>query len=260
MATPSISVVVITLDEEANIARCLESVRWADEIVVVDSGSTDRTVEICEAHNCRIIAQEWEGYPKQKNCGIRQASGDWILSLDADEEISGELGAEIREAVGSDRADAYSMPRRNQFLGRWMRRGGWYPDRQLRLFRRGCAEFKMVPLHEYLELRDENVRVAELVNPLLHYTYPTVSDFIEKANRYTSIEAVAMVKEGRLPKSLMFSLVLAMPAKFLEVYLYKWGWRDGLHGFIAAILMSVRVFMRYLKVWQALRRETREDS
>lgn len=250
MSEPSISAVIITLNEEANIRRCLESVKWADEIIVVDSGSTDRTLEICKEFNCRVFSREWEGYAQQKNYAISQASCDWILSLDADEEVPSNLAAEIREAVISDKADAYDMPRRNQFLGRWMKRGGWYPDRQLRLFKRGCGQFKEVPLHEYLELNDR-AQVGKLVNPLLHYTYPTISEFIEKADRYTNIEAASVIKEGRQPKSLILSLILAAPVKFAEVYLYKGGWRDGLHGFIAASLMSLRVFLRYVKMWQA---------
>ncbi len=250
MAT--ISVIVITKNEEANIRRCLESVKWADEIVVVDCGSTDATLEICREYGCKTFYREWNGYANQKNYALDQASGDWIFSLDADEEVTPELAAEIKEAVCSDGADAYTIPRMNYFLGRWMRYGGWYPDRQLRLFRRDVGVFKVIPLHECVILKDPNARIGRFSAPLKHYTYPSVADFIKKADRYTSIEADAMIKEGRLPKSLTFSMIMAFPSKFVEVYFYKGGWRDGLHGFIAAIFMSARVFLRYVKLWEAL--------
>lgn len=246
------SVVIITENEEANIRRCLESVKWADEIIVVDSGSTDTTLDICKEYECKVFHREWDGYANQKNYALDQASGDWILSLDADEEVTSELAKELWQAVNSDSADAYSIPRLNNFLGRWMRHGGWYPDRQLRFFKRNVGRFKVIPLHECVEIKDPSVRLGKLSAPLRHYTYQTVADFIKKADRYTSIEADAMIKEGRLPKSITLSLIMAIPSKFVEVYFYKGGWRDGLHGFIAAVLMSARVFLRYVKLWEAL--------
>ena len=252
----SISTVIITFNEEANIRRCLESVKWADEIVIVDSGSIDDTLKICKEYRCRVFNHEWEGYARQKNFGIESASADgWILSLDADEEVTPELADEIRAALNSDDpADAYSMPRRNLFLGRWMRHGGWYPDRQVRLFRRGAGEFNDVPLHEHIVMRDRSARIGSLANPILHYTYPTARDFIERMNLYTSIEAAAMAKEGPPPirrGGLLLSLAIAFPLKFAETYIYKGGWRDGLHGFIAAVLMATRVFVRQVKIWEA---------
>jgi glycosyltransferase involved in cell wall biosynthesis len=250
----SISVVIITKNEEANIRRCLESIGWADEIVVVDSGSTDGTPAICSEMGCRVLAHEWEGFARQKNFAASQAQSDWILNLDADEVVTPELVDEIRRVLESDHADdAYTMPRSNSFLGRWMRHGGWYPDRQLRLWRRGIGEFKIVPLHERLEFKRQ-VKVGCLSNPILHYTYPAAADFIRKADLYTNIEAAAMVSEGRLPRSLVAAMALALPSKFAEVYIYKGGWKDGLHGFIAAFLMSMRLFLRYVKVWEAANR------
>jgi len=253
MTRTSISAVIITFNEETNIRRCLESIKWADEIVVVDSGSTDATLKICKEYGCRVFNHEWEGYARQKNFAVGSASADdWILSLDADEEVTPELADEIRAALNSDApADAYSMPRMNLFLGKWMRHGGWYPDRQVRLFRRGAGEFKDVPLHEHIVMRDSSARIGSLANPILHYTYPTARDFIERMNLYTSIEAAAMAKEGPPPKHLLLSLATAFPLKFAEMYIYKGGWRDGLHGFIAAVLMAARVFLRQVKIWEA---------
>lgn len=254
----SISVVTITFNEEANIRRCLEGVRWADEIIVVDCGSTDHTLEICSEYQCRVFHHEWEGYAKQKNYGIARASGDWILSLDADEEVTSALAGKIREAVKLGDADAYSMPRSNQFLGKWMRHGGWYPDHQVRLFRRGQGEFKVLPLHERVQF-GRDARIGMLANPLLHYTYPSVRDFIRKADLYTAIEVETIIAENRVPKRLLLSLLSAFPIKFAEVYFYKSGWRDGLHGFVAAMLMASRAFIRYAKVWEMVRSKPSGD-
>jgi len=247
-----LSVVIIAQNEASNIRRCLESVRWADEIIVVDSGSTDDTPRICQEFGCEVIHRAWQGYADQKNFALEHATGDWVLSLDADEEVTPELADEIKEAVRNARADAYSMPRRNNFLGRWMRHGGWYPDRQVRLFRRGIGKFKPVPLHENIIL-PECARLGLLSAELRHYTYPRAADFIKKADVYASIEAQTLVREGRTSRSPICPLVFAIPLKFAEVYIWKGGWRDGLHGFVAAVLMSVRVFLRWVKVWELQR-------
>ena len=240
----AISVAIITLNEEANIRRCLEGVRWADEIIVVDCGSTDRTLKICEEYGCRVFNHEWEGYARQKDFAIGKATGDWVLSLDADEEVTPELAKEMLSAMGAD-SDAYTMPRSNLFLGKWMRHGGWYPDRQLRLFRRGMHSFADVPLHEHIVLR-EGAKLGALASPLRHYTYPTVRDFMARADSYTTIEAQA---GGR--KRSVIRLLTAFPLKFAETYVYKSGWRDGIHGLIAALLVSARVLIRQVKLWEA---------
>jgi glycosyltransferase involved in cell wall biosynthesis len=245
---PSISVVIITKNEEANIRRCIESIKWADEIVIVDSGSTDGTLDICREYGCRIIEREWEGYAAQKNFAIEQTTGDWVLSLDADEEVTPELADEIRQAVESGGADAYDMPRLNRFLGKWMRHGGWYPDRQLRLLKRGMGAFKSVPIHEHIELQ-HGASPGHLGEPLLHYTYPTIQDFVRKSDMYTDIEVQARVAANRIPRRIGLALITAFPVKFAEVYLYKQGWRDGLHGFVAAVMMASRVHMRMAKLW-----------
>lgn len=245
---PTISVAIVTKNEEANILRCLESVKWADEFVIVDCGSTDGTLDICREHGCRIIEREWEGYAGQKNFAIAQTTTDWVLSLDADEEVTPELAQEIRAAVESVAADAYEMPRLSRFLGKWMRHGGWYPDRQLRLFKRGFGSFKIVPVHEHVVLR-EGATLGRLRHPLLHYTYPTVQDFVRKSDAYTDIEVQARVAANRIPRWIGLALMTAFPGKFVEVYLYKQGWRDGLHGFVAAVMIASRVHMRMAKLW-----------
>ncbi len=246
----TISVVIITLNEEQNIRRCLESIRWADEIIVVDSGSTDKTLDICKEYDCQVVNHEWEGYSRQKNFAVGLAKCDWELSLDADEEITPELADEMRRTINvADALQAYDMPRSNLFLGKWMRHGGWYPDRQIRLFKRGTGKFKDVPLHEHIVLNDPSARIGSLMNPMMHYTYPSVSDFIHRADSYTNIEVDAMLASGRVPKRLGWKLATAFPLKMLETYIYKSGWRDGIPGLIAATLVSGRVFTRYAKLW-----------
>ncbi|HEY3297838.1 MAG TPA: glycosyltransferase family 2 protein [Armatimonadota bacterium] len=252
---PRISAAIITKNESANIRRCLESLCWVDDIVVVDCGSTDDTLEICREFNCRVFHREWDGFAAQKNFSLSMSDADWVLSIDADEAVTAELAEEIRGVMSRSDYSAYEIPRQNFFLGKPMRHGGWYPDRQLRLLRKGIGEFANVPLHEHIRFSDDQVRVRRLKNPLLHHTYPSVNDFLAKADRYTDIEVDTAIKEGHAPKSLIFSMVTAFPSKFGEVYLYKGGWKDGLHGFIAAVLMSVRVFVRYAKMWQAFQQK-----
>lgn len=256
----SIAVVIVVKNAESTIGECLDSVRWADEVVIVDSGSTDRTIELCRPRGYTPIFREWDGYAGQKNFSIDQATSNWILSLDADEVVTPELAEEIRRTVTSDaRHPAYDIPRSNMFLGKWMRHGGWYPDRQLRLFRAGAGRFKNVSLHESLEVTG-GAEIGHLTHVMRHYTYPTATDFILRADRYTTIECSAKVAEGRLPKSVISAMVFAVPLKFAEVYLYKGGWKDGVHGFIAAVLMSMRVFLRYVKLWEARDQSTERTN
>lgn len=250
----TISAVIITLNEEADIRRCLESIRWADEIVVVDSGSTDKTPDICREYGCSVFSHNWEGYARQKDFAMSLAHCDWILSIDGDEEITPELADEIKAAIRSNGdATAYTMPRCNLFLGKWLRHGGWYPDRQIRVFRRGAGKQKPVPLHEHIILDDPSARIGSLTNRMMHYTYPSVADFIRRTDSYTTIEADSMLEQGRIPKRLALRLLTAFPLKFAETYICKSGWRDGIHGFIASMLTAARVFIRYAKVWERLR-------
>jgi glycosyltransferase involved in cell wall biosynthesis len=252
MSAPSISAAIITFNEEENIRRCLTSLAWVDEIMVVDSGSTDNTLQICKEYDCLVFNHVWEGYARQKNLAISKATSDWVLSIDGDEEVTPELAEEIRAVIASDNpAEAYEIPRSNMFLGKWMRHGGWYPDRQRRLLKRGRGAFKEVALHEHIELFDRSARIGCLSHPMRHYTYPTARDFVLRADSYTSIEVAAISSPGRFPKRPGLALVTAFPLKFLETYVYKGGWRDGIHGFIAAVLTATRVFIRHVKIWEA---------
>jgi glycosyltransferase involved in cell wall biosynthesis len=240
----SLSVAIITLNEEANLARTLRSVAWADEIVVVDSGSTDRTRDIAGEMDARVIQQDWLGFGAQKNFALRQCSGDWLLSLDADEEVSPELARETQEVVRGERSgfDAYSMPRRNLFLGRWLRRGGMYPDRKLRLVRKGAAWFAERPVHEDMEY---TAPVGELKGDLIHHAYPTVAGYLEHLQRYSDLGAQMVPTHGAL--WFTAQTLLNPYATFFYNYFVRGGILDGREGLLYHAYHSTYISWKYAK-------------
>jgi glycosyltransferase involved in cell wall biosynthesis len=190
---PKLAVAIITYNEETNIRRTLESVKWADEIVVVDSGSTDGTTTICREYTDKVIHQEWLGYARQKNCAIDKAAGDWVLSLDADEPIEPELAEEIRAIIDSPGAlDGYRIPRKTFFLGKQVRFGGWYPDYNLRLFRKGKGRFEERAVHESIKMESPTGCTK---NAILHYAYPDLASYMTSIDKYSSLAAV-MAEKG----------------------------------------------------------------
>src|SRR6202044_3180423 len=202
MPRSTLSVALITLNEEDNLSRTLASVRFADEIVVVDSGSTDRTVEIARSFGARVFSEDWKGFARQKNSAIDKCVGTWVLSLDADEELTEELQAEIRAMLEADermapQVDGYRLRLRHVFLGRWMRYGGYYPDMKLRLFRRltpsGTACFTDRPVHESVQVAGT---VETLKNDFLHHGYPNLEIYFEHLNRYRSLGDQILVRKG----------------------------------------------------------------
>jgi len=244
----SLSVVVICKDEEANIRDCLESVKWADEIVVVDSGSSDRTVEIAREYTDRVIHHDWAGYGPQKDFAMSRATGDWILNLDADERVSPELAREIRTVLAADADFAgYSMPRRTFYLGRWILHGGWYPDRKVRLVRRGKGAWGDSTLHESLAVSG---RVGRLSGDLLHYTYRDISDHLRVVDEFTTLAAEKAAETGR--RRALLGAILHPPWKFLSMYVLRLGFLDGAAGFILAVISSYYVFLKYAKLWELL--------
>jgi glycosyltransferase involved in cell wall biosynthesis len=245
---PRISVTVITWNEEERLRRCLESVAWADEIVVVDAGSDDKTVEIARAFTDHVLARPWDGFATQKNFALDHASGAWVLSLDADEEVSPDLAGEIRRVVAAPSADGYAMPRRNIFWGRWVRHGLLYPDWQLRLFRRGRGRFVERPVHESVEV---DGRVERLTGALVHRSYRDVADFIARTNRYTTLAADDWVRRGRPIRAT--DLVLRPLGRFLSMYVVHAGFLDGWRGFILAGLYAYYVFVRSAKAWERVK-------
>lgn len=258
-----LSVAIIAFNEEINLARTLASVRWADEIVVVDSGSTDHTIQIARAHGAKVFLEEWKGFAAQKNSALAKCTGDWILSLDADEEVSeglrGLIGALL---AGEPNYDAYFLPRRNLFLGRWMRHGGLYPDPKLRLFKRESAQFEERPVHETLRFEG---KTGTIIGPLrsagddlIHYAYPTLESYIDHMNRYSTLGAQA-ARGKASGGTLAFAWnALANPlATFAYNYLFRLGFLDGVPGLIYHINHSVYVHWKYVKAWEAGRQLTR---
>ena len=250
MTTPRLSVAVITLNEAHHLRRCLESVAWADELVVVDAESSDKTVQVAREFTDHVIVRPWAGFAKQKNVALDQCAGEWTLSLDADEEAAPELRAEIMATITGARVhDGYALRRQNVFLDRFIRHGGLYPDWQLRLFRRGQGRFEERVVHESVTVKGS---VGRLSGHLVHRSYEGVSDFIERANRYSSLAAEQLIRDGRRVGA--GELILRPLGRFLSMYLVKRGFLDGRRGLLLATLYAYYVFMRSAKVWEVTRR------
>jgi glycosyltransferase involved in cell wall biosynthesis len=242
-----VSAVVVCFNEEDRIADCLESVRWCDEIVVVDSFSTDRTAEICRRYADRFVQQAWAGYRDQKAFAHSLATRDWVLVVDADERVTLELRQEIIDALNRDgQAYAgYAVPRLVYFLRRWWWRGGWYPDYGVRLFRRERATWGGTDPHEEIIV---DGRICRLKNPLHHYSYRNIDDHIQRINRYTSLSSRELKKEG---EGWRRSDALLRPAvRFFRFYVLERGFLEGFAGFYVALTAAFYVFLKYAKLWE----------
>jgi glycosyltransferase involved in cell wall biosynthesis len=271
----TLSVVIITCDEEANLARTLESVKplvsdGRGEMIVVDSHSTDRTVEIARSYGAQVFLEDWKGYAAQKNSAIDKASGDWILSLDADESLDAELvrqmadlllppHATLRSKVGMDRTGetagtikGFRLRRKNHFLGRWIKHGGFWPDPKLRLFRRGAARFEDRLVHEDVQLEGTAGRLG---GALIHHSYPTLSEYIDHMNRYSSLGAEMAVGGGRRRFSASH-VVLRPLATFIYNYFFRLGFLDGREGLLLHLYHAVYVSWKYAKAWEFGRRQS----
>ncbi len=248
MAT--LTVVTLTLNEERNIAECLESVRWADQIIVVDSGSADQTVALARRYTNDIISIEWKGYGQARNAALDQARGDWILWLDADERVPGELAEEIRKTIRDDPPSVagYDVARRAYFLGKWIRHCGWYPGRIVRLFRRGSARFSETRVHEQLTLQGS---LGHLRNDLTHFTDGDLDHYFKKFNAYTSLAADDLRAAGRSAR--LADLIVRPPFMFFKMYVLRLGFLDGIHGLILCVVSSTYVFVKYAKLWDLAR-------
>ncbi|KPK85186.1 MAG: hypothetical protein AMJ94_19300 [Deltaproteobacteria bacterium SM23_61] len=239
-----ISVAIITKDEERNIRDCLDSVKWADEILVVDNGSTDRTLSICEEYGARIFQEEWKGYSGQKNSAVEKAGNEWVLNLDADERVSPELRQEMQKSLEENRGvDGYWIPRKNFFLGQWIRYCGWYPDLNLRLFRKSRGRFGERAVHERVEVEG---KTATLTHPLIHKTYQSLSDFFVRMDRYSTLAAQEMHRARR--KFRRMDVVFRPPFTFLQMYLLRAGFLEGYLGFVLSVLYSYYSFAKYIKL------------
>ena len=240
----SLSVVIITRNEEANLPRCLDSVKFADEVIVVDSHSTDRTVAIAQEHQARVITIDWPGFGPAKQLGVDSATSEWVLSLDADETVSEPLGDEINAVINSANGpDGYTIPRRTNFLGRWIYHCGWYPDRVLRLFRRAKGKFDGAVVHEKVLLDGD---LGTLNQEILHYSYPDLESYFKKFNRYTTVGAEEAYKAGK--RAGLFHLTVKPPASFFAHYVLRRGFLDGLEGFLVSLFSAGAVLVKYAKL------------
>ena len=239
-----ISATIITYNEELNIARAIESLRCADEIIVVDSGSTDRTVELAGNLGARVIESPWPGYAKQKNFAAEQASNDWILSLDADESLSEALEAEIWQwkKREPDR-DAYTMPRLAQYLGRWIHHSGWYPDRKVRLYDRRKARWEGEYVHESVKVSGS---IGEFQSNLLHFTCDSLSEHLKSMDRYTTLAAEQMIAAGR--RVTWGRLIFEPVWTFFSSYVLKRGFLLGSTGLLVSVLNTHYTFVKLAKL------------
>ncbi len=238
-----ISATLITFNEELNIARAIESLRCCDEIIVVDSGSVDRTVEIAQKLGARVVEGPWRGYAGQKNLASEEATHDWILSLDADESLSESLEAEIWQLKkGEPQYDAYTVPRLAQYLGRWILHSGWYPDRKVRLFDRRKAKWTGDFVHESVQV---DGRVGHLQSNLLHFTCGSLSEHLKVMDRYTTLAAEQIVSVKR--RVGWRHLVLDPPWTFFRTYVLQRGFLDGSEGLAIAYMAALYNFLKYAK-------------
>ena len=240
----SLSVAIVALNEEERLRACLESVVWAEELVVVDAGSSDKTVGIAREFTDRVLFRAWDGYGAQKNFALGQCHGDWILSLDADERVSDALREEIQATLGGGRPEVgFYLPRRNLFQGRWVRHGGLYPDWQLRLFRQGRGAFVERAVHESVRVNGPTGRLGAA---LIHESYRSIGDAVARLNRYSDLAAAEAALAGR--GGSLVDLLIRPAWRFVSMYLLRVGFLDGWRGLVLAGLHAHYVFLRAAKV------------
>ena len=244
-----LTTVIITLNEEQNIARCLDSVKdFSDEIVVIDSLSTDKTEEICNGYGVRFVKQKWLGYSEQKNLGNATASNDWIFSIDADEAVSYELKKSILELKNQDVSEdkAFIVNRLTNYCGKWIHHCGWYPDRRIRLWNRTKGSWKG-DIHEVIDFQGDIQKIT-LKGDLLHYSYKNIEDHIRIANKYTSLIAQERFKNGK--RSSFVKMYLSPPFAFVRDFIFKGGFLDGKRGFAICRINAFSTYLKYLKMWE----------
>ena len=254
---PLLSVAIIVKNEERNLARTLASVSFADEIIIVDTDSVDRTVEIAESFGAKIFNRPWPGFAAQKNFAIQQCTGDWILSLDADEELSPELRTQLQFLLPTyPPIDAYFINRRNLFLNRWIKHGGYYPDPKLRLFRRSAANFTQAPrfedrpVHETIAFDGES---STLDFDLIHHAYPTLEGYLEHMDRYSTLGAQLLVAQGRVSRDVLsfyWNILLVPTLTFFWNFFFRLGFLDGREGLLLHLYHSAYVSWKYAKAWR----------
>ncbi len=253
-----ISAVIICCNEEEKIERALKSVQGiADETVVVDSGSQDRTLEICRRYTDRVYQKRWEGYRDQKQYATDQARNDWVLSLDADEVVSPELHSELSQwrCAPADNRTGYHVPRKTYFMGRWIEHTTWYPDWQLRLFRRSAGRWEGGRVHESFRAAGS---IGRLQGHLYHYTYSNLSEFLQQLDRFSNLAAADLFDRGI--RANLYHIVASPPLVFLKNYVLRRGFEDGRQGFVVSILSSISTLFKYLKLWELQHRPQEEET
>lgn len=251
-----ISVTLIAYNEEKHIAQAIQSAAWADEIIVIDSGSTDKTREIAEKAGAKVYTHAWPGYGQQKNYAHQKATGDWVLNIDADERVSPALANEIRSAVelaqnGKSPYLGFSFPRKTYYLGRWIRFGGWYPNRLTRLGRRDSSRWSEPAVHERLEIQGP---VGELQEPLDHFTFDSIAQQAQVNLRYALLGSQVLRERGAAAS--LMRLIFKPWGKFFETYILKMGFRDGIAGFIISVNAAYSLFLKYAFLFDSrIRRE-----
>lgn len=244
-----LSVVLITLNEERNLARCLASVNAiGDEIVVVDSGSSDRTQEIALSYGARVVVQPFLGYVAQKNFATEQASHDWVLSIDADEELSPGLVSHILEVKRNPAQPAYRLARLTNYCGHWIRHCGWYPDVKLRLYDRTRGSWQGEQIHEHWEFHDRSLKAGMLSGELLHYSYYTISDHLKQIEKFSEILARTAVDNGKTGS--LFKVFFAPKFKFITDFIFRLGFLDGYAGYLVCRYSAVATLVKYTKIYQ----------
>lgn len=248
-ATPGITAYTLTFNEAAQIREVLESIRWADEIIVVDSFSTDGTVEIAREFGARIVSETFCGFGRLRNLALQAATHDWILSVDSDERCTPELAAEVRREVRRPRHEAYLVPRKNYFMGRWIRHCGWYPDyRQPQFFNRKNMRYRDDLVHEWYEVTG---RLGRLHEHVVQYPWPSVDRAMAKLQRYSTLMAERQAQEHR--RASWSKLALSPAAMFFKMYLLRQGFRDGIPGLLVSGLYAHYTFLKYAKLWERQR-------
>jgi glycosyltransferase involved in cell wall biosynthesis len=241
---PTISVIIIAKNAEKTINNCLNSLRFSNEIIVLDSESKDQTKEICRQFTNLVFETDWQGFGIQKNRALEKATCEWVLSIDSDEEIPKELALEIQQAIREEKFTAFYIPRLSNYCGKWMKHGGWYPDYVLRLWKRGTAHFTNDLIHEKVVV--EKGETGYLKQPLLHYAYDDLNSVLQKMNSYSTIGAQMAFEKGK--KSSLSKAILHGLATFIKSYFFKLGFLDGREGFILAVSNAEGCYYRYLKL------------
>lgn len=243
-----LSAVIITRNAASQLAECLESVGFADEILIVDSGSQDATADVAQRFGAKFLRQDWLGYGKQKQSAVDRATHDWVLCIDADERVSPELAQSIRATLQAPTLFAYDMPRRNRFMGRWLRHGEGYPDPNLRLFHRRHARWSDDAIHEHVVTPEP---VGRLHGDLLHESEIALSAYLDKQNHYTSLQAEQLHAAGK--RVSVLRLVFSPLARFIKFYFLRLGFLDGVPGLVHIVIGCCNSFMKYAKLMQLAR-------